>query len=348
MSEGKRHKGARRGGGEVTIADVAREAGVSPMTVSRVLNGGHNVRGETKELVDAAIAKLHYVPNVAARALAGGRNCRIALLYSNPSAAYLSALLMGALDAATRLDAQLVVEPFIEDLDPAVMVSGLTKRRIDAVLLPPPLCDMPDLVAALTDAKLPVAQVATAMANPVCFAVNINDGDAAAAMAAHLIARGHKRIGFISGSPRQSASERRLLGFRRAMAAAGLTVDDALVVQGNFTYRSGLTAGEALLTLSDRPTAIFASNDDMAAAVIAVAHRLGLSVPDDVAVSGFDDTIMATSVWPELTTIRQPVPQMAMVAVEALFRAVEDQRKGVESLIAQVQLSYQLIERGSV
>ena len=181
MSGEKSHKGTRRGGGELTIADVAREAGVSPMTVSRVLNGGHNVRADTKLLVEEAIARLNYVPNTAARALAGGRNCRIALLYSNPSAAYLSALLMGALDACARLDAQLVVEPFVDGLDTDTIVGGLAKRRIDAVLLPPPLCDMAELVAALTAARVPVAQVATAMADPACFAVSINDGDAAAA-----------------------------------------------------------------------------------------------------------------------------------------------------------------------
>ena len=348
MIGAKAQKGSRRGGGELTIADVAREAGVSPMTVSRVLNGGRNVRADTKHLVDEAIARLNYVPNTAARALAGGRNCRIALIYSNPSAAYMSALLMGALDACARLDAQLVVEPYVDGVDSATIVAGLAKRRIDAVLLPPPLCDLPELVAALKEARLPAALVATAKADAACFAVNINDCDAAAAMTAHLIAHGHRHIGFISGSARQSASARRLDGYRRAMADAGLPVDEACIVPGDFTYRSGLIAGEALLSRANRPTAIFASNDDMAAAVVAVAHRMGLSVPDDVAVSGFDDTIMASSIWPELTTIRQPVPQMAMVAVEALFRAVDDIRKGEKSIIAQVQLSYELIARGSV
>lgn len=347
MSGVKRQKNSRRGGGEVTIAEVAREAHVSPMTVSRVLNGGQNVRPETKELVDAAIAKLHYVPNVAARALAGGRNCRIALLYSNPSAAYLSAFMMGALEACARLDAQLVVEPFTNGMSFPDMVAHLAVRRIDAVLLPAPLCDSEPLMQALRDARLPVAQIASGRSRADCFAVSIDDHAASVAMTKYLIDRGHTRIGFIGGSADQSASGIRQQGYLDALTAAGLAFDPALVETGDFTYRSGLAAGEALLSLPDRPTAIFASNDDMAAAVVAVAHRMGLSVPAEVAVCGFDDTIMATSVWPELTTIRQPVPHMAMVAVEAMFRAVDEQRRGSESVNAQVQLNYQLIARGS-
>ena len=339
---------SRRGGGELTIADVAQAAGVSPMTVSRVLNGGHNVRADTKDKVQAAIARLNYVPNTAARALAGGRNCRIALLYSNPSAAYMSALLMGALEACARVDAQLVVEPFAAEETPDAMVKRLTQRRIDAVILPAPLCDLAPLVAALRAARLPVAQIASGQADPDCFAVHIDDRAAARAMTDHLMARGHARIGFIAGSPDQSASALRRQGYQDALAAAGLAMDEALMANGDFTYRSGLLAGEALLNLPQRPTAIFASNDDMAAAVVAVAHRMGLSVPNDVAVGGFDDTIMATSIWPELTTIRQPVPDMAMAAVEALHRAVDAVHRGEQPVIAPVELSYQLVERGSV
>ena len=340
-------RSSKRGGGEVTIAEVAVRAGVSPMTVSRVLNGGENVRDATKARVDEAIADLNYVPNAAARSLAGGRNCRIALLHSNPSAAYLSALLVGALDACSRLDAQLVVEPLDEGVDPQTMVARLAKRRIDAVLLPAPLCDDAALRGALLKAGLPVAQMATARPDTACFAVSISDTDAAQAMTAHLIARGHTRIGFITGSTNQTASARRQDGYAKALTGAGLAVESDLVVAGDFTYASGLRAAAALLDRSDRPSAIFASNDDMAAAAVAVAHRMGLSVPMDVAICGFDDTVLATCIWPELTTIRQPVKQMAAVAVEALFRAVDDVRKGEKSLIAQVQLSFELIERAS-
>ena len=341
-------KSSRRGGGELTIADVARAAGVSPMTVSRVLNGGQNVRADTKEKVDAAIARLNYVPNAAARALAGGRNCRIALLYNNPSAAYLSALLMGALEACARLDAQLVVEPFVDDEALDALIARLALRRIDAVILPAPLCDNRPLRDELKQADLPIAQIASAAADKDCAAVSIDDGGAARTMMEYLLAKGHRRIGFITGAPNQSVSRQRLQGYCAALTEAGIDLDESLITAGDFTYRSGKAAGEALLSLPNPPTAIFAGNDDMAAAVVAVAQRRKLTVPDDIAVAGFDDTILATSIWPELTTIKQPDSDMAAVAVEALHRAVDRARTGLEPDVAQVQLPFTLIVRASV
>jgi len=343
-----RTRRSRSGSSGPTVDDVARAAGVSAMTVSRVVNLEPNVRPATKAKVQAAIDALGYVPNSAARNLAGGQQCRLALLYSNPSAAYLSEFLMGCLAQAALIDAQLIVE-FCDPAQPVqAMVQRLRGHRADGVLLPPPLCDDEALLAALRAAGLPVAQIATGRPLATALAVTIDDKAAAHAMTAHLIALGHRRIGFIAGDIRQSASLLRRAGYEAALAEAGLIVDPALITQGDYSYRSGLAAAEILLAVYPRPTAIFASNDDMAAAALAVAHRHHLDVPGDIAICGFDDTAMATTIWPELTTIRQPIAEMARRATANLTEAVRALAAGRKLPLRHDQLDYTLISRDSV
>lgn len=337
--------GQRRGRSRAsgpTVTDVARAAGVSAMTVSRVVNYEPNVSDETREKVIKAVAELGYVPNTAARALAGGKQCRIALLHSNPSAAYLSEFLMGSLAQAAQGDLQLVVE-YCGDSTPEDLIARLIQHRTDAVLLPPPLCDDVPIIMAIHHAGIPIARIATGRPTEGSVAVTIDDMAAAKAMTAHLIAQGHRRLGFIEGNGNQSVSALRRQGYEAALAEAGIAPDPALIVPGDFTYRSGLAAAEALLALSDRPTAVFASNDDMAAATVATAHRHRLDVPGDLAVCGFDDTAMATTIWPELTTIRQPIAEMARVATELLGEEV----RGRLDRGRNVQLQYELVTRGS-
>lgn len=228
------------------------------MTVSRVINCEPNVLPATCDKVDAAIVALGYVPNPAARSLAGGQQCRIALLHANPSAAYLSEFLMGSLAQASVSDVQLIVEHCDLADRPVDLVRRLAGHRVDAVLLPPPLCDDLVLLAALREAGLPMAQIATGRAVDYAHALTIDDEAAAHAMTTHLVALGHRRIGFIAGAGNQTASALRRAGYARAMAEAGLPQDDELVVPGEFTYRSGLDATEALLALPVRPTALLA------------------------------------------------------------------------------------------
>jgi LacI family transcriptional regulator len=337
----RRHKSAP------TITDVAEAAGVSPMTVSRVVNGEANVREATRQAVHAAIAELGYAPNRAARSLAGATELRIALLYSNPSAAYLGEFLMGSLDRVGSEHAQLV----IEQCDPGgrnlQAVEHLIQAGIDGVVLPPPLCDSRPVIQTLQAAAIPMVVVASGHPPPQTPAVSIDDARAAEDMTRHLCQLGHRRIGFICGNPNQSASAKRLDGYRAALAASGMGDDPDLVAPGLFSYRSGLEAAERLLTLSDRPTAIFASNDDMAAAAVAVAHRRGLDVPGDVTVCGFDDTPLATTIWPELTTIRQPIRDMSRAAIDLLLGEIRRSRAGGETSARHMLMDYQLIRRQS-
>jgi LacI family transcriptional regulator len=166
-------------------------------------------------------------------------------------------------------------------------------------------------------------------------------------MTEYLIGLGHRRLGLITGHPEHIASTERERGFRAAVAHAGLRSEDVSVEQGFFTFRSGLDAAEKLLALPHPPTAIFASNDDMGAAAISVAHRRGLRVPGDLTVVGFDDTAPATTVWPELTTIRQPVSAMGAAALHLLLEDLRNRRRGGEGLSQEIVLEHEMIIRES-
>ena len=330
-----------------TIEVVAREAGVSPMTVSRVINGLAGVREGTRAKVNAAIAALNFVPNQAAQRLAGAEQIRIGVLYSNPSAAYLSEFLVGLLDQASRSHAQLVVEKSEGDARDEAHAREMAASGIDGIVLPPPLCDSKPLLALVAELGLPAVLVASGRPAEDVSTVGIDDFQSAFEMTRHVISLGHHRIGFINGHPNQTASAKRQQGFLAAMSAAGLSVEADLVATGLFTYRSGLDAAEALLGLEQRPTAIFAANDDMAAATVAVAHRLGLDVPSDLTVVGFDDTAIATTIWPELTTIRQPIAEMSRSAVEMLVRQIRTRRGGAVEPVDHVVLPHALVRRQS-
>ena len=336
---------SRRAGGAPTISDVAQRAGVSPMTVSRVINGEANVRPSTREAVNAAISALNYAPNPAARSLAGAGQTRIGLLYSNPSAGFLSEFLLGSLDQASRSDVQIIVEKCEPGEHELGVARHLIAGGIHGVVLPPPLCESEAVLALFEEAEVPAVLVATARPAEARLAVRIDDHEAAEEMTRHILALGHRRIGFIVGDPALSASARRLAGYRAALAQGGLSPDPALVVEGLFTYRSGLDAAERLLDLPDPPTAVFASNDDMAAATVAVAHRRKLDVPGDLTVCGFDDTTLSTAIWPELTTIHQPIADMSRAAVELLVSAVR--QRGGEPGERHRTLDYTLIRRQS-
>ncbi|WP_298091889.1 LacI family DNA-binding transcriptional regulator [uncultured Sphingomonas sp.] len=308
-----------------TISDVAKAAGVSLMTVSRVINGENNVRPATREAVNAAIAALNYAPNPAARSLAGAAQIRIGMLYSNPSAGFLSEFLLGSLDQASRSDVQIIVEKCEIGEHEVEVARHLIDGGIDGIVLPPPLCEADAVLAVLNQARIPTVLVASGEPREAMLAVRIDDRTAALEMTRHIMTLGHQRIGFIRGNPNLTASDRRFEGYRAALEEAGIAFDEALVTQGLYTYRSGLDAAERLLERDDPPSAIFASNDDMAAATVAVAHRRGLDVPGDLTVVGFDDTTLATAIWPELTTIHQPIADMARAAVELLVSALRRQ-----------------------
>ncbi len=217
----------------------------------------------------------------------------------------------------------------------------------EGVILPPPLSESVPILTELALANTPVVTVAMGKLYPNALNVRIDDYRAAKEMTQYLIELGHRRVALITGDPTHIAATERERGFKAAVIEASLRPQDVSVEQGMFTFRSGLDAAEKLLGRTVPPTAIFASNDDMAAAVVGVAHRQGLEVPRDLTVVGFDDTAPATTVWPELTTIRQPVSAMAAAALELLLADLRHRRSGGGGLSQEMVLDHELIIRSS-
>jgi len=337
----------RRRRNAVTMHEVAKHAGVSPMTVSRALSGDAHVEAATRQRVQAAVKELGYSPNVAARNLARAASLHIGLLYNNPSAAYLNELLVGVLEQSSQIGCQIVLEKCGARNERAV-IERLLRDDVGGIILPPPLSDSNIALEALRAAKIPFISVATGRPEAEGLSVRIDDMEAAAAMTRHLLSLGHRDIGFIVGAPNQTVSAQRQAGFETALREAAVPVRPEWVKQGSFTYRSGLDAAEEILSVSNhRPTAIFASNDDMAAAAMAVAHRMHLDVPKDLTIVGFDDTPLATTIWPALTTVRQPVAAMARKAVELLLEEIRLRRLGETLGPVQHVMNFTLVKRDS-
>jgi LacI family transcriptional regulator len=317
------------------------------MTVSNVINGTKKMRDETRLAVLAAIQELGYVPNTAARALASARQTRIGIVYRNAQNAFLSAMLVGTLNAAARLSAQVIVgkcETFDFD-DAAAAVTSLIRNGANAILLAPPYSEILSGTSFLRDLTVPLSAIAHGASLPDMDSIGVNEVAAARDMTEHLIERGHRRIGFITGPEGHASSTARLRGFRSALAAHGIKEDITLIQRGEFTFDSGLTAAVALIDRTDRPTAVFASNDDMAAAVSLIAHQRGLRVPDELAIAGFDDAPIAVKIWPPLTTVRQEIEVMAERATEMLV--ARDHGDGRTGEPVTERIGYQVIARES-
>ncbi|MFG6428947.1 LacI family DNA-binding transcriptional regulator [Roseateles sp. LYH14W] len=331
-----------------TIADVAELAGVSPMTVSRVVNEEPGVRPETRDKVIAALAALDYLPQPAARRTGELDPIRIGMVFNHANVGYLTDFMIGLLNKASLRHVQLDVQRCELREDEEATVQAMIAGGIHGLILPPPFCDSEPLLKKLAEHGVLAVAVSSGRPSDSAHAIGIDDQRAAYEMTRHLLSLGHQRLGFILGDKQQHCSERRLAGFRSALRDAGLDPATASVVaQGDFSYRSGLDAAEALLAAPQRPTAIFASNDDMAAATVAIAHRMGLDLPGDLAVVGFDDAPLATTIWPELTTVRQPITAMAGAAVELLVRHLRARRNGEPLPREHVLMPFELVRRQS-
>ncbi|MEJ0028769.1 MAG: LacI family DNA-binding transcriptional regulator [Rhizomicrobium sp.] len=309
-----------------SIYDVARRAGVSIKTVSRVVNRQPNVSEQAQARVMEAVDALSYRPNFFARGLASERSFLIGLLYDNPSESYMAAVQIGALRRCREDGYHLIVEQLsAQDPNLGAAVRALAvQSSLHGLILTPPLCDSPSVLEALKAEHVRFVRIAPRQALPDSASVSIDDHAAAREMTAYLIGLGHRRIGFIKGHPDHSAAHARFEGYRAALKQAGIPFAEELCAQGYFSYQSGLEAGEILLSLKNRPTAIFASNDDMAAAVLATSQRFHLKLPSQLSVAGFDDSLVAQMVWPPLTTCRQPIKEMAAAAVSLLVQKPTD------------------------
>jgi LacI family transcriptional regulator len=315
-----------------TIDDVAELAGVSIKTVSRVVNNEPNVREATRAQVERAIAELNYRPNLSARNLASQRARLITLIYDDPSAyeipsaGYVIRMQAGVLAACRTADYRLLILPcnYQSDASGAELKAMIEHARPAGIVLAAPLSNMPRIVRAIAATGIPMVKLSPGALGGTHYSVATNDREISAEMTCHLASLGHRRIAFIKGHPSHKAVQNRYLGYQDGLKQSGLDFSERLVETGDNSFGSGEAAGSRLLQLSSPPTAVFAANDDMAAGVIRAASLLGVDIPGRLSVAGCDDISLARQLRPTLTTIRQPLSQMAERAALVLIENAGD------------------------
>jgi LacI family transcriptional regulator len=309
----------RRSKALVTLEMVAQLAGVSPSTVSRILNGTAVVSGLKKKAVDDAIAKLGFVPNPVARGLAGGRTFSVGVITQAIDSPFYGAALRGIEDELDPVGySALFVSGHWNAAVEARCVDVLRSRRVDGIIV---------LTGRLTDQALrtcakniPVVVTGRTLQAPGLAALNFNNFAGGQLATRHLIELGHRQIAFISGDSEQPDGVERLRGYRAALEAAGIAYDPALVVPGAFTEASGVLAVDRLLEARQRFTAIFAANDQMAFGAGLALYRHSIRVPQDVSLVGFDDLLTSLHVIPPLTTVHQSAYEQGRVAAAAMLQ----------------------------
>ena len=310
-----------------TIEDVALLAGVSIKTVSRVVNREPNVRASTQEKVEDAIAKLEYRPNPSARNLASHRARLIVLVYDDPSAydapsaGYIIRMQEGALRACRPEGFELLIHPCnFRDSDVRTKLQEqIGQVRPSGIVVAAPLSNMSAIVDAVKATNTPYVRLSTGTGNGKEYQVATNDREISAKMTCYLASLGHKRIAFIRGNRTHKAVGNRFGGYHDGLEQSDLPYVKELVVEGDNSIGSGEKCAEQLLQLEHPPTAIFSANDDMAAGVVRVATRMGISIPEELSVAGCDDISLAQQIFPSLTTIRQPLRAMTEAASRALI-----------------------------
>jgi len=329
-----------------TITEVAERAGVSIKTVSRVMNNYQHISSKTRDKVQLAMQELNYAPSSIARQMRTGDQLSIGMLYGDPSSGYQARLNHAVLKACSDARRYLAVELFDEtssDWRPQVE-AFLNRTKVKNIILVPPMCDSSDLHDLLNERNVKFALISPSRAVSGASSIAMDDRLAAKEVTRHLIELGHKRIGHISGDAAHVATLLRRQGYEEALTRAGLgRPDPSLIASGSFSFKAALDCADRMLTAENRPTAIFAANDEMAAAVVMTANRLGLSVPGDLSVAGFDDTPISQTIWPELTTVAQPFEAIAHEAVKMISNGTKDE----SGMSATRVLPHELVIRGS-
>ena len=326
-----------------TLARLAELAGISQMSASRAINDRHGVSEQTRDKVLRIAAEIGYVANRTAQKLSGGRTRIVGLLTPVRQDQFVSELIIGSGRAARKAGYEMLVYPvFDEERETHHNVLTLLQQFSDGLVAILPHDDAPYL-KALNEADIPVVVVDQRGVFPQYPSVASDNYEGARLAVQHLVELGHTRIAFISGDERLTAAQDRARGFNDAMRQQGLRPEASLTAIGRFSQVMGFKAASHLLKLKRPPTAIFAANDLSAFGAIAAAHELGMRVPDDVSIIGFDDVPMASQVYPPLTTIRQPLQQMGRSAVNILLARIA----GIELPSDRITLPTDLILRNS-
>ena len=335
---------------QVTLKDVAEHAGVSQMTVSRVLNRGSIVSEATKSQVHKAIEELNYRPNIIARNLAGGSSYFIGMIYANPSTNYLSELLIGALNKCRSDGHHLLledIEPTDDTGDFDDLLRQLRSANLNGVVITPPFSEDQALLETLRRENIPSVSIGFRNEEDVDLGICIDDEQAAFDVISYLSEQGHTRIGCVKGLEDDAFARRRFRGYKAGLDSLSLEYSDTWVAAGDYTYRSGMDAALAILNSPNPPTALFAINDDMAAGAIAACLQKGLKIPEDISIVGFDNSSIAGAIWPKLTTVNQPISDMAARAVALLVDHLKSARTTYNKKNI-VQFSHSIVERETV
>jgi len=328
-----------------TIKDVARLAGVSIKTVSRVINGEAHVSDDTRVRVQSAIRAAGYAPNISARRLVQNKSYMLCILTDPSFFPPASSLFNIAQDPAAEAEYDILIQPYFPTraISRQKLVNLIFEHRIDGFVTTPP-CDSEGFVADLLNTyKVPLVQINPITRNDTIPAVYSDDRQGAYELMSYLISLGHRRICFLGGPRTMRASVERLEGYKAALQANLIPNNPGDVLESGFSFEGGYQAARKLLSASPRPTAVFAGSDEAAYGAMFAAQEAGLSIPRDLSVCGFDDLSLSKNVWPGLTTVLQPFDKIVEAATRLLIHILQHQN----SIPQQLWLPTRLVIRGS-
>ena len=337
----------------VKMIDVAKAAGVSIKTVSRVVNNEPHVRDLIREKVLKAIKDLNYVPSTSARHLRSSRSYTVHIISHTLNSNFVNAVQSGALLASQKHGYKLALSLLdISSTETASAILAWCGNLIrtnnpDGIILVPPYNNNHDINAAFENLNIPIIRIGPNCIEDSNKTVLIDDFAAAKEIVDHLISLGHTRIAFVKGPDDQEASHKRFQGYKNALQAKKIKFDESLVFPGDFNFVSGMAAGDKFLGLAKRPSAVFTANDDMAAGFLVSALKRGIKVPEELSIAGFDDSELAEKMWPQITTVRQPTLEFGRRAIELLVSRMGSEKKRNSDDTQIEKLDYEIILRNS-
>jgi LacI family transcriptional regulator len=310
----------------VTIKEVARKAGVSTATVSRVFNDVDQVDEKTRRRVQAVARKLHYTPNAVGRSLSTRRTDAIGLLLPDIHGEFFSEVIRGADQAAQQGRYHLLVSSSHNHRDEIEAALKVMSGRVDGLIIMSPQIDAQTLKTNLPK-SLPVVLLNCFVDGVAFDSLNIDNFGGASMVVQHLIQHGHQSIAIIKGTEGNLDADERLHGYRQALAESQIAVSEELELAGNFSEESGYDAVKKILALTPRPTAIFASNDAMAIGALGALREFGVDIPAEMALAGFDDIPIARFLSPTLTSVRVAINDLGALAIQKLVHAIREKNK---------------------
>ncbi len=311
---------------KATINDVAKQAGVSIKTVSRVMNNEPSVRQPTRDKVMEVVTALNYKPNLAARNLAGTKAYSIAFIYDNPNAYYIIDMQNGILSACKKQGFELLIHPCNSKSDNLLeeITNMIRHSRIAGIVLTPPFSEIPEFVQHILALDVDVVRIMSGDVTPdeLSPCIMVNDHQASMSITQHLIDLGHKDIGFIAGETAHMSTVERLKGYKQALKNNDIAIDERLIIEGKYSFESGVEGAKRLMAGDKKPTAIFSCNDEIAAGALFSARLMGISIPEQLSITGFENSPFSRQTWPRLTTADQPNPKIAEDAANLLIAKV--------------------------